>query len=308
MSFSREVKNELISLDIDKVCCQKAELTAFFALKGKLETNSSGWYASLQADHAAMARRIFKLLKSYPLQPKIILKHSGKSKNRSFIVEVPFERSQKWILDELNVIKSNTYKTVAERTNNTCCQRAFLRAVYICRGFINRPEGNYHLELTLPEKYMAERLKKILDNFAVEARISARKGNHILYLKDSDKISDFLRIIEASRALLEFENVRIIKSMRNNINRQVNCETANLGKTVNASLRQTKIINMLAESPGIENLPLRYRQLARLRLESPDSTLQELGEKMTPPLSKSGVAYRMKCIERLARKIYGNDI
>ncbi|MPN40483.1 putative sporulation transcription regulator WhiA [bioreactor metagenome] len=138
---------------------------------------------------------------------------------------------------------------------------------------------------------------------SLEARISERKNSLLLYIKESEKIVDFLRLVEASKALLDFENVRIVKSMRNQVNRQVNCETANLAKTVDASVRQVEMIEKLLDKIGVKGLPPNLRDLAMLRLDYPDSTFKEMGVMLDPPLTKSGVAYRMKKLEGFAATI-----
>jgi DNA-binding protein WhiA len=216
---------------------------------------------------------------------------------------------KKWIMEQLfNVDYEKKILSFDENTlRKVCCQRSFLRVNYICRGFINRPEDNYHLELLFNDKEVASKFQNVLSNFGIYTRKIRRKNKWIVYIKDSDKISDLLRIIGANQALLNFENIRIIKSVRNQVNRHVNCETANLAKTVNASLRQIELINMFIERYGVEKIPPKYRQLALLRLESPDKSLQELGANLNPPLSKSGVAYRMRRIEEIARESLGQN-
>jgi DNA-binding protein WhiA len=187
--------------------------------------------------------------------------------------------------------------------SKSCCKRAYLRGIFIARGFINRPEGNYHLEIVLNDSRLVSDVQKIMQKLEIQARVSERKNTLLIYVKESEKIVDFLRIVEASKALLDFENVRIVKSMRNQVNRQVNCETANLAKTVDASVRQVEIIERLLQKIGVKGLPPNLRELAVLRIDHPDSTFKEMGIMLNPPLTKSGVAYRMKKLESFAESI-----
>jgi DNA-binding protein WhiA len=226
-------------------------------------------------------------------------------KNKIYVVDTFFTENDLYILKEIALTDENLQvkRQVAwHLLGKTCCRRAYLRGLFLCRGFINRPSGDYHLELLVNDNRLAAETQKILARIGLQARISERKNTLLLYIKESEKIVDFLRIVGASKALLDFENTRIIKSMRNNVNRQVNCETANLVKTVDASVRQIEIIEKLIAEKGIQGLPPGLRELAMIRIENPDSTLKELGTMMDPPLSKSGVAYRMRKLESLAKE------
>ena len=245
------------------------------------------------------------MLKEQSLQPLVRMeKRKIFNKTRVYIVNTPLSGEQ-----ELDILKSlvildedlNIQPTVQQNlVTRSCCKKAFLRGIFLNRGFINRPEGEYHLEMVINDARLAAELQKILQRFKIPARLGERKNNLFLYIKESEKIADFLRVVGASNALLEFENVRIIKSMRNDVNRQVNCETANLAKTVDASVRQTNLIKALLEKEGWEGIPPQYMQLVQLRIDFPDSSLAELGKLMEPPLSKSGAAYRMRRLEEYA--------
>ena len=144
---------------------------------------------------------------------------------------------------------------------------------------------------------------KLINSFGLNARIVTRKGNYVIYLKEGEQISDILNIIEAHQALLQFENIRVVKDVKNNVNRLVNCETANLNKTINASIKQVENIEYIDSKIGIEKLPKSLQQLARLRLENKDASLKELGAMMDPPIGKSGINYRFKKIEQIAEDL-----
>jgi hypothetical protein len=308
MSFSNDVRNELARIIPDKTCCQKAELSALLTLRADIIQREDGErYLVTLSENATPARKIYKLLKeSYGLSSAVRIQERKRFKRkRVYVVETHMPKNDPF-LNELG-ISSNGQK-INQQVNwslltKNCCKKAYLRGVFISRGFINRPEGNYHLEIVMNDSRMARDLQKVLLKMGLEARVSERKNNLMVYVKDSEKIVDFLRIIEASKALMDFENVRILKSMRNQVNRQVNCETANLAKTVDASVRQVEMIERLIDQVGLNGLPIILRDLAILRIDYPDNTLKELGMMLDPPLTKSGVAYRMNKLENYAEKI-----
>ena len=167
-------------------------------------------------------------------------------------------------------------------------------------GSISDPEKFYHLEIVFTENEDAVRIQKMIEGFGLGAKIAKRKGNYVVYLKEGAQIADMLRIMEAPLALMEFENIRILKEMRNSINRQVNCEAANLGKTISAAVKQVEDIKYICSTIGLEQLPEGLAQTAKMRLEHPEATLKELGELMDPPLGKSGVNHRLKNLSALA--------
>ncbi len=313
MSFSNEVRKELAHIIPAKACCQRAELVAWLALRADIiEKEDGGRTLQVEAENASSARKVYRLLKdTCQLQPSVRMEQRKRFKQtRFYVVEAPVTNEDIGFMKELGLLDS---QGIIKRDidwsllGKSCCKRAYLRGVFMCKGFINRPEGNYHLEIVLNDTRMAQDIKKILAKLEVEARIGERKNNLIVYIKDSERIVDFLRLIEASKSLLDFENVRIIKSMRNQVNRQVNCETANLGKTIDASVRQVEVIENLIEKLGINKIPQQFRDLAILRIDHPDSTLKELGAMMNPPLTKSGVAYRMRNLETFAEdNLYDN--
>ena len=313
MSFSNEVRNELAHIIPSKTCCQRAELAALLALRGEIIFKEDGTrHLQVEAENAASARKVYRLLKNNcQLQPRVrIVQRKRFKQTRFYLAESHLTDSDVQLMEEMGLVdnEGNIRREVDwKMLGKNCCKRAYLRGVFMCKGFINRPEGNYHFEIVLNENSLAHDIKKILAKLKVEARIGERKNNLIVYIKDSEKIVDFLRVVEASKALLNFENVRIIKSMRNQVNRQVNCETANLGKTIDASVRQVELIENLIAKLGINRIPRQFRDLAILRIEHPDSTLKELGLMMTPPLTKSGVAYRMRKMEVYAEETLDKD-
>ena len=170
-------------------------------------------------------------------------------------------------------------------------------------GSVNDPGGTYHLEVITGNERQAADICRLMEGFGLEARVSNRKKWLVVYLKESDQIVKCLNLMGAHSALLEFENARVVKDMRNRVNRLVNCETANLNKTVNASLRQTENILFIARNLGMDKLPPSLREVAELRLSFPDASLKELGEMATPPLGRSGVNHRLRKLDKIAEKL-----
>jgi len=305
MSFATDVRSELARVLPERQCCQKAELAALLSLRTKLESGAGGSRTlRTTAESAATARKIYSLLKeTYGLSSTVsVLEKKRFKKSRHYGVEVVLQPGEgQELLDDLGLTDAAPRKAIRPAlVNKNCCKRAYLRGIFINRGFINRPEGAYHLELVFSDARLPVEVQKLMHRLGLDAKISERKNSLLIYLKESEKIVDFLRLVEASHALLAFENVRIVKSMRNQVNRQVNCETANLAKTVDASVRQVEMIERLLAKVGLKGLPPSLRELALLRIEYPDSTFKEMGMLLDPPLTKSGVAYRMKKLENLA--------
>lgn len=311
MSFSNDVRNEIARLIPEKPCCRKAELSALLLFSWlQVEEKPDGWLLQVRAENAATARKIYQLLKNYWTWPATVetepLKRFRKTRAYEVVSQLPREASRQ--LGELGLIpEGQRHHLKKNLITKTCCKRAFIRGLFLSRGFIGRPEGNYHLELVLNDSRLAFEVLKLLHKLDLEARVIERKNHPVIYLKESEKIVDFLRMIGASRAVLEFENVRILKSMRNSVNRQVNCETANLAKTVEASVRQVELMERLIKARGWEQLGPQLKELALLRLEFRDNTLKELGEMLNPPLSKSGAAYRMRKLEQIAEELLDHN-
>jgi len=311
MSFSNDVRNELARVIPEKNCCQRAELSALLAWRAEIVREEDGNYClTTYAENATPASKIYKLLKeAFSLASTVRMQEKKRfKKNRLYVVKTHVDKEHAFLRDlEMTGDNLSFRKQVNwSLLGKSCCKRAFLRGVFISRGFINRPEGDYHLEMVINDSRLALDIQKIMQKLGLESRISERKNSLILYIKESETIVDFLRIVEASKALLDFENVRIVKSMRNQVNRQVNCETANLAKTVDASVRQVEMIERLLNKIGINGLPFAFRDLAMLRIDHPESTLKELGVMLEPPLTKSGVAYRMRKLENYATEILGD--
>lgn len=319
-SFSQQIKNELARHPLQKRCCALAELRAFLQARGKFIIGQETAELTIQVQSPSTARRLFSLLKfCFDLTPEILFYRSkGLQKSRTFLVRITRREDSFKVLKELGFLSVNPEKgesffdpfrqrgLYTGALKEKCCRRAFLRGSFLAGGSINNPGASYHLEMVVPYESHAEFIRRIMTFFGLAGRYFQRKEDYVIYLKGAEEIGEFLRIISASSALLNFENFRILKGFRNKVNRLVNCETANLTKTVFASQEQISNIKFIERTLGLENLSPSLRQIALLRLSFPEATLKELGAMAIPPLSKSSVNHRLRRISALARKIKEN--
>lgn len=307
MSFSSEVKKELISADFNN-SCSRAELAAIIRMNGLVSTNGVDTSLDIQTESAAIARRIFTLLKQVFSGTIDILvrKKMRLKKNNIYIVRI-----REGVNELLNTLQIEHEDDGFEQTDllaslaSEKCRRAYLRGAFIARGSINNPEtSSYHLEIFNLDQDHNNVLCELLNMFSLNAKELQRRNGYIIYLKEANKIADFLRLIGANKALFKFEDARIVRDMRNSVNRIVNCETANLNKTISASVRQVENIKFIQKTVGLDYLPERLQEIAKVRLDYPEVTLQELG-KLIPSgeLSKSGVNHRLKKIEEIAKSL-----
>ena len=301
MSYSSEVKNELARLEGQKPCCEKAELLGVLRLSGALVLRGKNIGIHFSTENAALARRVLQVLKSnYPVQTEVVITRSRRlKKNNRYQVEVIPDSNVAKALQELQILPSGE----DERQNllrKACCRKAFFFFFFMAGGSVSRPAGDYHLEIVTENEELARLIVKIMHGFSLSAKMTDRKNNYIVYLKDGDHITDFLSLIGAHQALLEFENVRIVKDMRNQVNRRVNCETANLNKVIRASVLQVACIRYLQEHGRYDLLPEKLKEAAELRLRYPDISLNELVEYTEGTVGKSGLNHRLKKIRQIA--------
>jgi hypothetical protein len=188
-------------------------------------------------------------------------------------------------------------------TQRSCCKRAFIRGCFLATGSITEPEKSYHFEIVCNDFGKAEQLQNMMNSFSLDAKIVQRKNYYVVYIKEGARIVDALNVMEAHVALMNLENVRILKDMRNSVNRRVNCETANINKTVSAAVKQVEDITYIKEHGGFGQLSEGLRQMALLRLEQPQMPLKELGERLNPPVGKSGVNHRLRKLSNIADEL-----
>ncbi|KAF1086138.1 Sporulation transcription regulator WhiA [Sporotomaculum syntrophicum] len=312
MSFSTLTKNELARVMDPRPCCKMAELVALIKMDGSLQVSRGQVSLNILNHNAAVARKLFKLLKElFGIHAEVLVKKKMRlRKNNVYWVRIPPQDGLREMLIRLGLLNSDGYLQEGlqqDLVSRNCCRRAYLRGAFLGGGSVNSPGGNYHMEIITSKGRHATDLCRLMQKFGLSAKISRRKTWFVIYLKDSEQIVECLNVIGAHSALLEFENTRIYKGMRNQVNRLVNCETANLNKTVDASLRQTESITLVARTVGIDKLPSGLREIAELRLKFPDATLKELGEMANPPLGKSGVNHRLRKLDQMAEKLRAGE-
>ncbi|SFE93757.1 DNA-binding protein WhiA [Alteribacillus iranensis] len=307
-SFAAMTKKELTQLDVDD-CCAKAELAALIRMNGSISFGEGRINLEVSTENAAIARRIYMLIKRVYKSTNVELmvrKKMRLKKNNVYLVRIAEEAQR--LLEDLHIMEEGyqfNRNISSAITEKVCCKRAYLRGAFLAGGSVNHPEtSSYHLEVFSFYEEHTKALQQLLEEFQLSTKILERKKGFILYIKESEKITEFLNVIGAHQALLYFEDVRIMKDMRNSVNRLVNCETANLNKTVGAAMRQIENIKLVQQEIGLEQLPEKVREIAELRLHHQDVTLKELGE-MIPsgPVSKSGVNHRLRKIDQLAEKV-----
>ncbi|MBU8906706.1 DNA-binding protein WhiA [Desertibacillus haloalkaliphilus] len=314
MSFAATTKKELTQLETDG-CCAQAELAALIRMNGSLSFSNQQLVLDISTENAAIARRIYTLIKKlYHTHVELLVRKKMRlKKNNVYLVRISHEARQ--LLVNLDIIEEEGFvfirKISPHMIKENCCRRAYLRGAFLAGGSINHPEtSSYHVEIFSLYEEHNQSLCELMNAYDLKAKPLERKKGFITYLKEGEKISEFLNIIGAHQALLRFEDVRIMKDMRNSVNRLVNCETANLNKTVGAALRQVENIRLVEQEIGLNNLPDKLREIAELRLKHQDVTLKELGEMMSGgKVSKSGVNHRLRKLDELAEKIRsGEDV
>ena len=286
MSFSSDIKEELGRQYSKSRHCQMAELSGMIELDGRIDEQDGTMYFKtynpvLLEKYAILMRKVFELDISKPI-----------SKEDTDRIMQTF----KW-----NRLEGATTNGLI--LQNTCCKRAFIRGAFLAGGSMSDPNKSYHFEIVCHTHEQAKQLQSVMQSFDTDAKIVERKGHHVVYLKEGSQIVDMLNVMEAYVALMNLEKVRILKEVRNTINRKVNCETANINKTVNAAVKQVEDIELIRERIGLDNLPENLREMALLRLEYPEATLKELGNYLEPPVGKSGVNHRLRKLSAIAEDL-----
>lgn len=261
-------------------------------------------------EHAGVARKILMLLKKqYQVPTEIIVRKNRRlKKHNTYVLRVPPCLEGTAMLKEMGMISEDNGIAESDRSllKRSCCRRAYLRGVFEGGGSVNKPAGEYHLELVTDNEDFGQALVRLLQTFNLPAGVSSRKQDCVVYLKGADQITEFLNIIGAHNALLLFENARVVKEMRNRVNRLVNCETANLGKTINAAVRQAEKIRLLEACGLLKRLSSALQEIARLRLQYPDASLQELVDLSDGKIGKSGINHRLRKLEQIADEYADN--
>lgn len=324
MSFSAEVKEELFRQIPEARHCQLAEISAILGMCGHGYKEANGQYSVyMQTENAYVARKCFTLLqKTFNIEARLLVRQN--QKENSYQISVQEMPAAEKILQALGMVpeekEQNRWSDTTQQAGGAkpvslihsallqkrCCRRAFLRGVFLASGSISDPNKFYHFEIVCPDEEKAEQIRQVIGCFDIDARIVGRKNHYVVYVKEGAQIVELLGIMGANISVLNLENVRILKEMRGSVNRKVNCETANINKTVNAAVKQTEDIRFIQERMGFSALPEGLAEIAKLRLEYPEATLAELGAMLTPAVGKSGVNHRLRKLKVIADELKSN--
>ena len=308
MSFSSDVKEELSLQETKARHCMIAELAAIITMCGHISIDSrGGFHLKIRSENLAVARKCFTLLsKAFNIRIDTSVRLNKLKDSRTYyvIVNQPGEAMQ--VLQAVKLVDS--YGEIAEVLSlkqnvviqATCCKRAFIRGAFLAAGSISDPQKQYHFEISCATEEKAMQMKDIMQCFDLDAKVVPRKKVFVVYLKEGAQIVDVLNVMEAHISLMNLENLRIVKEVRNSVNRQVNCETANLNKTVSAAVKQIEDIQLISRTIGLDNVPDNLREVALIRLEFPEASLKELGKLLSTPVGKSGVNHRLKKLGEIA--------
>ena len=265
----------------------------------------------IHTENVTVARKYFTLLKkTYNINTDISIRHSSSlNKNRSYVLSVNDDETARKILmtcrlmKPFGVIEEDFSISDSLIIQRECCKRAFIRGAFLAAGSVSDPVKTYHFEIVCLSEAKAKQLQMIMETFNINARVIKRRKYFVVYVKDSSQVVDLLNIMGAYNALMDMENVRIVKDMRNNVNRKVNCETANINKTVSAAVKQIEDIRFIQMSSAFDELPESLQEMAELRVRYPEATLAELGQLLDTPVGKSGVNHRLKKISLFADEL-----
>lgn len=313
MSFSMDTKNELAHIMPEKKCCMLAEIAGFIRMCGSIRLAGGGKFRIVTTtENPAVARHYKKLIKDYFGIDAALEVGQGNTlkKGRAYLLTIGPEDLSEQILREtgilmvkegMNYISDGIYDGL---TRTKCCRKACLRGIFLASGTITDPEKGYHIEFSCNSQILAADVKKLINSFVdLHAKVSARKKNYAVYIKEAEQIMDILAIMGAHSQIFAFEDVRITKEIRNKANRINNCDNANIDKTLHAAEKQMAWIRKIQNSKGLRFLPDKLYEVAILRLDNPEATLQDLADMMDPPMKKSGINNRFRKIEELANKL-----
>lgn len=308
MSFTGDVKEELSRQSGSARHCQIAEIAAITSICGRILISADDRYCiKIQSENIAVVRKYFTLLKkAFNISTSVSIRQNMSSRrSRLYIITIEDHEDSIKVLQATKLLHNNDIEENLSVADNiviqqTCCKRAFLRGAFLAAGSVNTPEKNYHFEIACATEAKAEQIKNVLRSFDIDSKIILRKKYYVTYIKEGEQIVNVLNIMEAHVALMEFENVRILKDIRNSVNRKFNCETANINKTVSAAVKQKLDIEYIRDTIGFEGLAEGLEDIARARLERPEASLKELGAALDPPVGKSGVNHRLRKLSTIA--------
>lgn len=311
ITFSAKLKEELSRQWNKAAHCQVAEVAAIVSMCGKVTIDSRERYSvKVRTENISVARKYFTLLrKTFNIEAGVFVAINKSNENVSYTVIVKKHEDAIRVLQASKLIDQDgeireEFSLVKNLVvQHSCCRRAFIRGAFLAAGSMSNPEKSYHIEIVCAAMKKAEQLQNIINSFGLDAKVVVRKKAYVVYLKEGSQIVDLLNVMEAPVTLMEMENIRILKEMRNSVNRKVNCETANINKTVSAAMKQVDDIRYIRDTIGLSELPEGLQEIAKLRLEYPNETLKELGDLLSTPLGKSGVNHRLRKLSEIAEHL-----
>ena len=312
-SFSMQVKEELSYVEVTSRHCKLAELAALVLCCGRLvdRKKDDGYKDScisktllFESENETVLRKYFTFVqKTFNIELMRVYKGNG------YALELN-EQDTKTVLQAIELSEGEPLENCVADSRlllRNCCRRAFVRGCFLASGSISAPQKGYHFEIVTQDERKAAHLQEIICSFQIDAKIVLRKKSYVVYVKEGAQIVDMLAIMEANVALMNLENIRILKEMRNSVNRKVNCETANINKTVNAAVKQIEDIRLIEQKKGFHNLNEGLAEIAELRLQYPEATLKELGMMLNPQVGKSGVNHRLRKLSEIADELRMNE-
>lgn len=311
MSFSGNVKEELLAHIGSARHCRIAELAAIIAFEGEIcRDPSGGSYLRVSSENESIIRKCFTILtKTFRIEGEVSIDERSGKKNNRFTIDVRNQEEAVKILQAVKLLSVDLRPVPVGGLVNpmvvqkNCCKRAFLRGAFLCAGSISDPEKFYHFEIVCTTEGKAKQMQELIQSFDIDAKIVKRKRYDVVYVKEGAQIVELLGLMGAGVSLMNLENVRIFKGVRNNVNRKVNCETANINKTVNAAVKQMDDIIYIRDTVGLHRLPEILEETAMVRLEHPQASLKELGALLSTPVGKSGVNHRLRKISSIAEQL-----
>ena len=309
LTFSGEVKEELSKNLAEKEHCHIAEIAAIIGMCGKVAIDSRERYSiKVRTENVSVARKYFTLLrKTFNIDTETLVSANKSKGHTTYTVIIKRHEDAMRVLRETKLMDgdgeiSEEYSII----RRPCCKRAYLRGAFLAAGSISNPEKSYHIEIVCANRKRANQIKMLINGFRLDSKVILRKNSYVVYLKEGSQIVDLLNVIEAPISLMKMENVRILKEMRNTVNRKVNCETANINKTVSAAAKQAEDIAFIQKTIGVSKLPDALQEVARLRLAHPEASLKELAELSTSEIGKSGINHRLRKLIEIAEELREN--
>ena len=309
LTFSGEVKEELSKNVAEKEHCHIAEIAAIIGMCGKVAIDSRERYSiKVRTENVSVARKYFTLLrKTFNIDTETLVSANKSKGHMTYTLIIKCHEDAMRVLQETKLMDDDG--EISEEFSiirRPCCKRAYLRGAFLAAGSISNPEKSYHIEIVCANRKRANQIKMLINGFRLDSKVILRKNSYVVYLKEGSQIVDLLNIIEAPISLMKMENVRILKEMRNTVNRKVNCETANINKTVSAAAKQAEDIAFIQKTIGVSKMPDTLQEVARLRLAHPEASLKELAELSTSEIGKSGINHRLRKLSEIAEELREN--